>query len=178
MYYLGGSEDGNKYPGKTKLRAYAIWEGIIQRCCNPKCKDYYKYGAIGRGVCDEWRDSDAFLDWAFSNGYADDLSLDRIDNTKGYYPDNCRFATRFEQNTNKLNNRLITFRGKTLTVTEMAQELGMPPKRLQTRLEHNWSVEDACTLPRCARPKERNTPFQDHRKAFNKDTKEVIKYDY
>lgn len=166
-----------KYEGRTKTRAYAIWEGLVQRCCNPKCKDYYKYGAIGRGLCKEWQDPVVFLDWAYSNGYADNLSLDRIDNTKGYSPDNCRFATRFEQNTNKLNNRRITFKGKTQTVAEWAIELDIPHKRLQTRLEHHWSVEDAFTLPRCGRPKVRNTSFKDHRRSFDKETKELIQYD-
>lgn len=131
----------------SNTRVYTIWEGIIQRGTNPDNKDYYKYGKIGRGVCDEWRSSKAFYEWAMSNGYKDDLQLDRIDNTKGYSPDNCRWATRRQQNINKINNRMITYKEETKPLTVWCKELGLKEKRTATRLDLGWSPEEAFEKP-------------------------------
>ena len=80
-------------------RLYRIWKGMLHRCYNPKSFAYKIYGGRGIDVCEEWRDDlFAFREWALSHGYADDLSIDRIDSDKGYSPDNCRWATAKEQN--------------------------------------------------------------------------------
>ena len=79
------------------------------RCLNKNGRRYKDYGGRGITICDEWKnDFKAFYDWAMANGYKDDLSIDRIDNDKGYYPENCRWATAFEQNHNKRNNVTAT----------------------------------------------------------------------
>lgn len=84
---------------------YSLWNGIIDRCYNPKDKHYKDYGGRGIKVCPEWRDSPKqFIEWAEANGWQKDLEIDRIDNDKGYSPGNCRFATRSEQ---MLNSRLL-----------------------------------------------------------------------
>jgi hypothetical protein len=63
-----------------------------QRCYSPKDKKYKYYGAKGITVCDEWlNDCQTFFEWALSNGYNDNLTIDRIDNDKGYCPDNCQW---------------------------------------------------------------------------------------
>ena len=87
---------------KSNTRLYGIWRGIKRRCLNPNYHHFKNYGGRGITVCDEWLESfKSFYDWAMSNGYQDDLSIDRIDNDKGYDPSNCRWVTMAEQNKNK-----------------------------------------------------------------------------
>ena len=88
--------------GGSKTRLYKIYRGIIDKTEYPSSNNYSNYGARGIKMCEEWRkDFSIFRDWALSHGYADNLSIDRIDNSKGYEPSNCRWATAIEQAHNK-----------------------------------------------------------------------------
>ena len=89
--------------GKSGTRLYRIWKKMKSRCSNPNDPDYQQYyGSRGITVCPEWlNDFQAFYDWAMSHGYSDELSIDRIDNEKGYSSDNCRWATAEEQRHNQ-----------------------------------------------------------------------------
>lgn len=83
-------------------RLYKILNGMKSRCYNPNATGYKNYGGNGVRICDEWlSDFWAFYKWANSHGYADGLTIDRIDNDKGYSPENCRWVTRADQNRNK-----------------------------------------------------------------------------
>lgn len=142
-----GCERGTHHKSDTHLST--IWEGMIQRCTNPKNKAYKNYGGRGITVCWEWRiDFMSFYNWANSNGYGDTLSIDRIENDLGYFPENCRWANRFTQNRNSRGNRKITHNGKTKILIEWCEELDLPYKTISARLNQlNWSVEDALTTP-------------------------------
>ncbi|AFL99510.1 AP2 domain-containing protein [Desulfitobacterium dehalogenans ATCC 51507] len=92
----------NYIHGHTDDRLNSIWRDMKKRCYNPRNKSYKDYGARGIELCNEWRnDFMSFYKWAIANGYSDELSIDRIDNDKGYEPSNCRWATRLTQNINQ-----------------------------------------------------------------------------
>lgn len=110
--------------GMSESRLYNIYAAMKQRCYNQGIKSFKDYGGRGIEVCEEWRNSfEAFYEWAMANGYADNLTLDRIDVNGNYEPTNCRWATRKEQNNNKRNNCKITYKDETHTLAEWIEIL-------------------------------------------------------
>jgi hypothetical protein len=118
------------------------------RCSNQNDKFYYRYGGRGIKICDKWKeDYKAFRDWAYNNGYSDELSIDRIDNDGDYCPDNCRWATATEQAYNRKSNRYITAIGKTQTISEWSKESGLKITTIHARIAKGWSEESAVATP-------------------------------
>lgn len=144
----GCLQGGVETHGMTHSRLYRIWIGMKTRCENPTEPDYHLYGGRGIAICDEWKDFAAFNDWAMSNGYRDDLSIDRKNTDGDYCPENCRWATMKEQQNNRRNNRLITHNGKTQSLAQWSAELGISRHTLNSRINlMGWSAERALTEP-------------------------------
>lgn len=102
----------NRTHGDTKTRIYRIWHDMMYRCYSENHKSYYLYGGKGITVCKPWHNYNNFKKWALQNGYADNLSIDRIDGSKNYEPSNCRWATLIEQANNTSRNRRFGGRKK------------------------------------------------------------------
>ena len=88
------------------IRLYQKWADMRNRCINEKHRYFHIYGGKGVSVCDEWQRFSVFREWAISNGFRKGLSIDRIDGSGDYGPDNCRFATPFEQAINRVATKL------------------------------------------------------------------------
>lgn len=126
---------------KKYKRLSNIWRSMRQRCCYPKRKDYHSYGGRGIKVCDEWRNNfEAFVTWALNNGYVDTLSIDRINNDEGYFPENCRWATRREQDHNRPNTKLYIVRGEEYTLREICEILEVDPKAIKRRMKKGMDL--------------------------------------
>lgn len=110
---------------------YWAWKAMKQRTQNPKCRAYRNYGARGITTCEAWQKFEPFLEWSKSSGYKPGLDLDRIDNDRGYSPENCRWVTRKEN----INNRRITLRftvmGETRACSDWADEVHIPSGTLK-----------------------------------------------
>ena len=120
--------------GMTKKRPYRIWQNMKTRCENPRSPSFEYYGARGIAVCDEWRDSfEAFYEWALSNGYADNLTLDRIDVDGDYCPENCQWATLKKQQNNKRNTLVVELDGEKHALREWADIKGIHYSTLYSR---------------------------------------------
>lgn len=104
-----------------------MYSAMKQRCYNSHNAEFEHYGGRGITICNEWQKFDEFYKWAIENNYKENLTIERIDNNKGYSPGNCRFATRAEQNRNtSRNNRVIDLNdGKVYVTAEIARIIGV-----------------------------------------------------
>lgn len=135
--------------GKSRTRLHHIWKHMRQRCINPNDKDYGDYGERGITLCDEWfNDFESFYNWAMENGYEENLTIDRINVDEGYSPDNCRWVTWKEQQRNKRNNYYVDYNGEKISISELAEKIGIKYTTLYQRLEKlHWSLEKAISTP-------------------------------
>ncbi len=133
----------------SRTRLYRIYYAMINRVTNPNHKEYKYYGGKGITICDEWKMSyDKFKKWALNNGYSDELTIDRIDNQKGYFPKNCRWVTIQKQEDNKTVTKRITYNSETKTLNEWAKTLNIKRMTLYYRIYvHGWDIEKAFTTP-------------------------------
>lgn len=127
--------------GYAKTRIYRIWRGMHNRCYKKDNDNYSYYGGRGIEICSDWHNFIKFRDWALSSGYADNLSIDRIDPKRNYTPDNCRWADSKEQANNKTNNHMIEYKGNRYTMSEFADLLNITYWTVKNQLRLGWSVE-------------------------------------
>lgn len=133
--------------GKSKTRQYNIWMHMKHRCYDTNDISFNNYGGRGISVCDEWcNDFKIFYDWAMSNGYSDDKSLDRIDNEKNYEPSNCRWATKREQDKNKRTTAFTVYFGKRISILELSEITGIKHSIL-TKRHHRGETNERLTRP-------------------------------
>lgn len=125
-----------------------IYKLMKYRCSQPKYDKYKYYGGRGIEVCSDWADSfNSFEQWALENGYAEGLTLDRIDNDGDYEPENCRWVTLKEQANNRSTNHMLTYNGKTQSIQKWSEELDISSTMLEQRIKAGWDVEKALTEP-------------------------------
>lgn len=147
-YHKAWQSERAKTHGLSYTKFYEVYRGILKRCYDPNAINYADYGGRGITVCEEWKhDAKAFYDWAMANGWAEGLTIDRIDVNGPYSPDNCRWVTPKAQASNKRSNRMITYEGRTMTLSEWAEYKGMNKQTLFARLDYGWSIEDALSTP-------------------------------
>ena len=147
---------------ETHSRLSEIFRTMKKRCYYIKHNQYKNYGGRGIRICDEWNDRQiikisgihytkgylAFKKWALENGYADNLTIDRIDNNGNYEPSNCRWVTKKEQANNRRTNKYISYKGKTQSLTKWCEELGLPYNTIKSRISiSKWDCKRAFETP-------------------------------
>ena len=138
---------GHTGKGRRPSKTYTAWDGMIQRCTNPRHGKFARYGGRGITVCERWRSSfEAFL--ADMGECPAGLTLDRRDNDGNYEPGNCRWATRKVQQNNRSACHYITHNGETLSVTDWAERLGLVTATILERIAKGWPMERVMTSER------------------------------
>ncbi len=120
---------------------------MVQRCTNPAADNYHRYGGRGIKVCDRWRDS--FLAFIEDMGERPEgMQIDRYPNPDGNYePGNCRWTTPKQQARNRSRNRLVEYKGRSITVAEAAEIAGLDPRRVLQRLNAGWPIDKTLETP-------------------------------
>jgi hypothetical protein len=134
--------------GLARHELYDVWYGMVSRCTDESATSYSNYGARGVRVCDRWMGADGLKNFIEDMGpRPPGLTLERKDNSAGYSPENCVWATPKQQALNRRDNRLLTFRGETLPVSAWSERVGIGKVTISERLGRGWSVEKALTTP-------------------------------
>lgn len=140
-------QSASAHGGKAS-RLYTIWNRMRSRCVSPNNKDYARYGGRGISVCPEWGAFLAFERWALTSGYADNLTIDRINNDGNYTPKNCRWADAKAQARNRPGYvTLVFYKRKTACLAEHVEDCGLPYSTVQKRLKLGWSFDRAFQTP-------------------------------
>ena len=122
---------------------YQVWRDMKSRCLNPKSHAWQHYGGRGITVCERWKQFKNFLQ--DMGARPEETELDRIDNNKGYSPDNCRWATKQQNCANTRRTNRLTHCGQTLSISEWARKVGLSRNTLKSRLRYGWKLERALT---------------------------------
>lgn len=166
-----------------RQRVRQVWYSMIRRCTNPKDKAWPGYGGRGITVCIRWTGKEGFENFVVDMGPRPSrrYELDRYPNNDGNYePDNCRWATKSQQNSNRRNNRRLTFDGRTQLLEQWACELNIPRETIASRLRSGWSIERALSTLRDIRWSNTHTKPRATRRAhllnFHGKTKTIAEW--
>ena len=119
---------------------YYCWHDMMRRCYR-QTKSSSRYRDRGITVCKAWHRFVAFQRWAERHGFRQGLEIDRINYDKGYYPRNCRFVDVVTQANNRSNNRLISYKGETMTVAQWSRRLNVPYHTIKAFTKKAGSIE-------------------------------------
>ncbi len=133
--------------GMYSTPEYKTWSGIIQRCTNPTEKAFENYGGRGITVCDEWKHDFMAFFKDMGKRPSRNLTIERVDNNKGYFPKNCIWEDRKTQANNRRTNHLITINGVIKTIAQWARTIGISQDIISQRLKRNWETERAIFQP-------------------------------
>ncbi|MGT3716950.1 hypothetical protein ACPA2G_11035 [Staphylococcus aureus] len=121
--------------GDTDSRLYYIWENMRKRCYKPNSDRYKNYGARGITICDDWKNNYSnFYKWAYSNGYNDNLTIERIDINGNYEPSNCTWITMKDQAKNRTSNKWVCIDNVKYSPQELEKIYKIPVKTIYARI--------------------------------------------
>lgn len=134
--------------GDFGTRLYRIWAAMKRRCMNPHSRYFSNYGGRGIKVCLQWMEYEPFKKWALSNGYAQGLSIDRINVDGDYTSENCRWADPKTQQNNRRNNVKFSYKGRIYTVEDVSSLTGLKERTIRGRYERGWSTAQIIETPK------------------------------
>lgn len=134
---------------KSLSRLYNIYIHMINRCYCKTSDSYKNYGQRGITICKEWLDDfNSFYEWSISNGYKDNLTIDRVDVNQGYSPTNCRWTTiQEQQKSHKRHLVELSFNNITKCLSEWSRITHLSTSTIKGRLLKGWSIEQALSTP-------------------------------
>ncbi len=133
-YHKERAIEANKVFTESQVKLNHIWRAMLQRCENPQCRSYKNYGLRGITVCERWHDRELFKR-DMESTYIPGLQLDRINNNKGYFPENCHWVTPLENSHNHRRNSFITVCGHKMVLSEFARVVGRDPSTIMNFLK-------------------------------------------
>jgi len=132
--------------GMSKTRPYKIWQGMKTRCTNKKQPNYERYGNRMIDYDQKWETFEGFWE-DMKPQYQDGLTIERIDNSKGYSKDNCTWVTPHEQNMNMRTNVFINYNGLDYTVDDIVKMTGFPRSMIYRRNSIGWTGDQIINTP-------------------------------
>lgn len=136
----------------TNTKLYGVWSSMKSRCYNQNVYEYRFYGALGVTICDQWlNDFKSFADWALQNGYDENAprgvcTIDRIDGTGSYCPENCRIVNQLTQANNLKSNHYLSYNGERHSIAEWSRITGINQFKIRNRIvKLGWTTERALT---------------------------------
>lgn len=141
--------------GMAGTPTYISWQAMLNRCQNPKHKNFYRYGQRGIKVCERWQQFAGF--YADMGARPDGCTLDRVDGTKGYEPGNCRWADDRTQQRNRKDLKVVEYHGKQVLLVDAIKNAKAAEITVYQRIQKGWDPEKAIDTPACTRRKKKVT---------------------